>query len=127
MPEKNKSKGLIILILVIAIFFGAYYGLFGGGEGISISCTEKTILGFQKVPPPLMSALQPQNCKVDYTTKIDDLIICKDTQVITFERGVVPCYKLKEHVGRKVEINVTFYDPSNNEVLGTDFKELEYK
>jgi len=119
--------GGIVIIIVIAIILGIVYVFLGGGYGVGVSCKEMKIIGFQKVPPPLMAAFPPETCRVVYEVQSNGTEVCNGQATINFEKGVAPCSELKNYAGKDLLVEVSFYRIENNESLGSDSKVLPFK
>jgi len=108
------------IILILALIFAIIYIYpYFSQVGIEVSCIDKKILGFKRVPPPLLAVVQPEVCGVAIETKSDNVIVCMGNYKINSNTGVIPCDNLKEFVNKTVTIQAMFYD-SIGRVLGDD-------
>lgn len=111
--NKKRNNTILIIIVVLAILVGLFYGFLGGGLGVSLSCKENKIIGFQKIPPPLMSILDTSTkCLVDLKVSKEGNVLCSfEKYEIKGDKGIIPCDKIKEYKGNDVIfIEATFYN-----------------
>ena len=125
---KHKISGILIVILFTAFFFALWYVLpFLSQPGIQVSCSQKSILGFKRVPPPLMAIVQPEICRVELEAKSDNFILCSGKfSVLTTDTKVFPCPGLNDFLNKTIEINANFYN-LNDTQIGTDSKVLTFE
>jgi len=122
-------RGILVIILFFAFMFALWYVfLFPPRPGIQVSCSQKMILGFKRVPPPLMAVIQTEICRVGIVVKSGDIILCSKEKFSVFESdtGVFPCSNLKNYEEVNIQIEATFFD-TNDQRIGLDSKTLIYQ
>lgn len=123
---KKAVKDVLIIVLAFAAIFAAWYVFFLSQPGIQVSCSEKSILGFKRVPPPLAAVVQPITCIVELTAIANGSILCNGSfSVLDIDKGVFPCKELDSHLNETIKIEANFSD-ANNQILGSDKKDLIY-
>jgi hypothetical protein len=123
---KKIVKDILVMILALSSITALFYVLFLSQPGIEVSCSSKSILGFRGIPPPLMSIVQPETCRVELIATIGDSSICDGNfSVLNFDKGVFPCERLTDHLNETVKIEAIFFD-LNNQLIGSDKKDLLY-
>lgn len=122
---KNK-KGQIQLgfIFLVAILIGVVYVLYGGSYGIQVSCEDNKILGFKKVPPPLLNMVDNVLCSTEYEVSFKSTIVCKGNMDIR-SNSIIPCNDINDYEGEELKIYVKFYQGNN--ILGYDTKYIVFE
>lgn len=126
MAKKNKSG--VALIAAIVLVLAIYFFFLGNQEGIEVSCSEKSIIGFRTVPPPLMSIYQPTICQVDINATVNGNIVCAGNkfQILNSEKGIFPCNEVRNVPNMSVMIQATFYDSDGVQQIGNDTKTIVF-
>ncbi|OQA68920.1 MAG: hypothetical protein BWY36_00165 [Candidatus Diapherotrites archaeon ADurb.Bin253] len=125
--KSNSKKSFLFILIGLALIIAIFYLLvYSGGKGVLVSCESKEIISIKDVPPPSMTMVQTEICKVNLTVEtINSKLICnKKVGVFRTERNVISCSELKSYSGEKVVVNAFFYDLDNN-LIGTDKKILD--
>lgn len=127
--KKTSPSIIITIIIVAAVLFAIWYVLpYFSQPGIQVSCGQKQIIGFKRVPPPLMAVIQTEICRVKITATTGTEILCSTDKFSVFESdtGMFPCPKLKDYEGGKIKIEASFFD-LNNMFIDGDTKTLTYE
>jgi len=114
---------LVISLLIFALTFMSGFSK----PGIKLSCEEKKIIGFSKVPPPLFAIIQPEICRIEIQASVNNMIVCSGTfRVLNIGTGTFPCENLENHKNETILIKATFFDV-NGSLIGEDIKTLVYR
>ncbi|QQG40040.1 MAG: hypothetical protein HYS81_01360 [Candidatus Aenigmatarchaeota archaeon] len=123
----KKSEMRLVVLFALVTLLGISYTILFTTPGIAISCSDKMIMGFSKVPPPLAAIAQTPICKVNVEATSESVIVCSgELNVMESPNGVFPCSNLKKFKGSTILINATFID-NDGMVYGNNVKELPFK
>ena len=122
----ERVTGYVTMAVILAIVAAIFY-VFPTQPGIQVSCSQNSILGFKKVPPPLAAISQPEICRVEIIAISESAVLCSARfTVYTTDTQVFPCPTLEKFKNKDIQINAKFFD-LNDIQTGTDTKLLTFE